>query len=122
MPNLTYKAHDTLLDAWGDSLTLGLLTAAPNPDGTGVTEPSEGGYERKAIAFTKSQEEGVTTLLNDADIVFGPAITTWTTVNYFGLFDTDGDLVVYGRLRTSRTNPSGEGISFPEGTVELRLR
>lgn len=123
MPNLTYSSHDILLDAWGD-LTLGLLTAAPNPDGTGVTEPADvDGYERQAMTYDKAQSDGITTILNDANIVFGPASPqAWTTVSYFGLFNAADELVMYGRLRTARTNPTGEVIAFPAGTVEIRLR
>lgn len=122
MPNLTYKAHNSLLTAWGD-LTLGLLTAAPNPDGTGVTEPDLAtGYARQDFGYALTQAEGITTLLNDANIIFGPALNDWTSVSYFGVFDAAGDLVVYGRMRTERTNPTGKTISIPAGKIALRLR
>lgn len=123
MPNLTYSAHDAILASWGD-LTLGVLTAAPNPDGTGVTEPSPSdGYERQAMTYAKGQADGVTTITNDENIVFGPATpTSWTTVTYWGLFDENDVLKMYGRMRTARTNPTGEVLAFPAGTVEVRLR
>lgn len=122
MPNLTYKTHDAIIASWGSPLTLAILTQAPNPDGTGITEPTDG-YARQTIAFDKVQSGGITYLTNDANIIFGPATPgPWTTVTYFALFDADDDLVCYGRLRTARTNPTGEVIAFPTGTVELRLR
>lgn len=123
MPNLTYSAHDDLLAGWG-SLTLGLLTAAPNPDGTGVVEPADvDGYERQAFAYAKVQADGVTTISNTANIVFGPASPlAWTTVTYFGLFDSDDNLRMYGRLRTARTNPTGQVITLSAGAVVIRLR
>lgn len=43
-------------------------------------------------------------------------------MSYFGVFDAAGDLVVYGRMRTERTNPTGKTISIPAGKIALRLR
>lgn len=124
MPNLSYKSHDAIVTAWGNGLTVGLLVSAPNPDGTGIVEPDTGsGYARQAVILNKVQAEGVTTLTNDLPLVFGPATAAdWATVQWFGLFDAANALVLYGRLRSSRTTPAGQATTFPVSYIEIRLR
>lgn len=123
MPNLTYTAHDRIIASWPTPLSVGMLTAAPLPDGTGVLEPSQAdGYARQPFTHTKTQLDGITTLANDANVVYGPAANPWTPVNYFGLFDANGVLVLYGRLRTTRSVDTGLSESFNIGAIQLRLR
>lgn len=123
MPNLSYKTHDAILAAWGDDLTLGLLASAPNPDGTGIVEPAaELGYTRQPITLGKTVADGITTLTSVAPLAFGPALNDWVSVHYFGLFDAAGDLILYGRLRTTRETQSGEGIVIPADHIQVRLR
>jgi hypothetical protein len=123
VPNLTYTAHDRVIASWPTPLSIGMLTAAPLPDGTSVLEPSPtDGYARQPFTYTKSQLDGITTLANSANIVFGPAANPWTPVSYFGLFDANGVLVLYGRLRTTRSVDTGLSESFNIGAIQLRLR
>ncbi len=81
MPNLSYKSHDALIASWGAGLEMGILTSAPSPDGSGILEPSgANGYARQSINLSKEQSEGITSLRNDAPIVFGPATgADWAT-------------------------------------------
>lgn len=106
------------------SLKLGLLTAAPNPNGTGIVEPDSGAaYARQTITLgAKSQSGNATTKLNSGSIVFGPATSDWAQVNYVGLFDQDGNLLSYAPLAASRVAPSGDTISFAIGTVQIRIQ
>lgn len=124
MPNLTYQSHDDIIASWPSPWTVGLLTAAPNPDGTGVLEPSgSDGYARQPFTYSKGVSDGITTLSNDANIIFGPALPNpWTPVNYFGLFDADGVLRMYGRLRTTRSVPTSDVEAFSIGRIAIRLR
>jgi hypothetical protein len=123
VPNLTYRAHDDLIASWPAPLSVGLLTQAPGPDGTGVTEPDPAaGYSRQPFTFDKTRLDGITTLTNNSNIVYGPASTPWTAVNYFGLFDANGVLRMYGRLRTSRSVQTGNAETFVAGDVSIRLR
>jgi hypothetical protein len=123
VPNLTYRSHDDLIASWPAPWTVGLLTAAPLPDGTGITEPNPAdGYARQAFTYAKTQLDGITTLANDANVVFGPASNPWTPVNYFGLFDLNGVLRLYGRLRTQRSVPTGQAETFVAGKIAVRLR
>lgn len=123
MPNLTYQSHDDLLAGWPAPFTVGLLTAAPNPDGTGVLEPVQAdGYARQPFVYVKTRLDGITTITNTANIVFGPAFNPWTPVNYFGLFDANGVLRMYGRLRTMRAVETGNAETFVAGKIAARLR
>lgn len=123
MPNLTYRSHDDMIASWPGPWTVGLLTAAPNPDGTGVLEPSTSdGYARQPMTYDKSHSEGITTLANNSPMIYGPATNPWVTVNYFGLFDANGVLRMYGRLRTARDVQSGKTESFAAGSIAVRLR
>lgn len=124
MPNLTYICHDDIIAAWGAGLTMGLLQGQPNPDGTGVVENhADHGYARQPITFLKVQEDGVTYLTNEHPLVWGPAVgEDWQPCDHFGVFDSQGRLRVYGRLRTTRVVTMGEGTSFAAASAEIRLR
>lgn len=131
VPNFTYSVHDALANWLGgaafpaapSTLYAGLLTAAPDPDGTGATEPQSGyGYARQPVTLTKSHADGVTTLVNAGALVFGPATSGWTPANYFGLFDQDGALLLYGRLRSTRAAENGQLIVFAQGAISIGLR
>lgn len=129
MANLSYDTHDVLIDSIVDSNpTLGLLTVAPAPDGTGVVEPnSVYGYNRQPITFGAAQRltgpnAGKSAISNSAPIVFGPTTTqAWPTVTYWGVFSFAGDLLAYGPLPATRTLPLGDSISFGVGAVQLRF-
>lgn len=123
MPNLSYLTHDDIIEAWGDDLTLGLLASAPEPNGSLIVEPaSELGYTRQPITLVKTQAAGITNLTSSATLAFGPASNDWVQVNYFGLFDSQGRLRLYGRLRTSRATETGQGIIIPADHIQVRLR
>lgn len=128
MPNLTYQSHDDLIASWPTPLKIGLLTAAPNPDGTGVLEPQSGyGYARQDFSYTKTRPstpgyEGSTLLSNTDNIVFGPATNLWTAFSYFGLFDGDGVLRAYGRTRTMRAVDTGNAEVFQAGHITFYIR
>jgi hypothetical protein len=124
VPNLSYLSHDDLIADWGPNLTVGILSTAPNPDGTGITEPSTGdGYARQPVTFVTSRASGVTTVQNSIPLVFGPAVNSdWEAVSYFGLFDENNALRVYGRLRTQRTTTVGEATTFPTNDIVIRIR
>lgn len=130
MPNFSYAVHDGLAGWLAGApfpapplgVYAGLLTAAPFPDGTGISEPVDAGYVRQPISFTNSADDGVTTLVNAVPLVFGDAIADWTPVNYFGLFDQTGALLLYGRLRTQRTCTAGKSLTFAAGAITIGLR
>lgn len=123
MPNFTYLIHDELVDRLTGAKA-GLLTGAPAPDGTGVFEPPAiDGYVRQDFNFTINRADGVTTLSNATPMVFGPAINEWLAVTYFGLFDgVTNDLLLYGRLRSTRVAHAGDSLSFQTDSINIGLR
>jgi len=133
MPVLSYEVHENILN-WMKgsafpsapaSLRLALLTAEPNPDGTGIAEPNGGhGYGRQVVAFGAiTTDNGISTMKNSAPVVFGPASTSgWATATHVGLFSVGGDLLAYGPLPAQRTAPLGDTISFGAEAVQIRLK
>lgn len=130
--NLSYALHANIL-GWvkgsamptaPTSVKLALLTVAPNPDGTGVTEPSgSDGYARQTVTFGAiATAAGVSTIKNSAPVVFGAATADWATVTWAALFTQDGTMLAYGPLPASRTVVSGDQMSFGNNAIQLRLR
>lgn len=103
---------------------MGLLTAAPNPDGTGVSEPPGGsGYTRKQVTFgAVATLNGVSSISNTNAIIFGPSTAAWPQVSWAALFDQNGNMIAYGPLAAARTAPANDTISFGAGTIQQRLQ
>lgn len=107
------------------ALRLGLLTAAPHADGTGVTEPNgANGYARQPVILGPvSVNSGISSVSNTNAIVFGPATSAWPTVTHAAVFNLDdGEMLWFGPLPASRTAPSGDSISFGAGALQLRIK
>lgn len=126
MAVLSYASHDFILAAWRDaSPKLALLTAAPNPDGTGIAEAASGhGYARQDVGLTDfTRLSGVSTTSNDAALVFGPATTAdWSSVTHAALFSSAGDLLAYGPLPAAKVCVVGDSLSFGIGSVQWRFK
>jgi hypothetical protein len=111
------------------TLHVGLSTTTPAEGGTGITEPSTGGYAREATApadwnVATLADPSVVTNLNVID--FGTATGTWASganMTHFVLFDapTGGNALFVGALVTPmpvfNTNP----VSFAAGTLTVTL-
>lgn len=89
------------------TLYWGLLLAAPNNDGSGVSEPVGNGYARISLANNLTQWPAATARAKTHanDIVF-PAASggNWGLVSHFGGFDalSGGTLRCFGALATPR--------------------
>ncbi len=102
---------------------LGLLTAEPGEDGTGLAEPSGNGYQR---VQTSASDWNVSTggfLDNSGDIVFPMATGNWGTVTYFAFFDaaTGGNMLAYGTLSPTKVIGSGAIAKFNAGDLVINL-
>lgn len=82
---------------------LGLASSAPQPDGTGFSEPSaDNGYKRSKIGTLDASKEAQ--LANKEIIFFNESINAgYGTVGYFGLFTSASVSTPYfvGRLTDS---------------------
>lgn len=130
MPTLSYATHAMVVQ-WmrgipttpPASLNIGALLVAPNPDGSGISEPVTGGYNRRAVIMGAAVvSAGVTTTQNTNDVIFPTASAPWPQVTYLGLFADSGDLLAYGPLAAPRAIGLGDALAFGAGTIQLRLK
>ena len=105
---------------------IGLMTAEPNPDGTGVVEPSGNGYARVGVANSVAQWPAASSRQKShaSDIVFAAASGgSWGTITHVGIFDavSGGNLKCYGALDTPRLVNDTDVFRFLSGTSPLTL-
>lgn len=115
--------------AMPDTLYIGLSTTAPNPDGTGFTEPSGGGYARVAFPndltrWYPATQDNPSIKANALPILFPEATAGWGTVTHWGIFDaeTGGALLDWAQLTTSFDVVAGQQPQFREGDLQTRLQ
>jgi hypothetical protein len=127
------KANETLDAMLGAGATLfpgtvfiGLMTATPNLDGSGVVEPVGNGYARVSVTNDGTEWSAAAsrekTHIND--ITF-PAASggSWGTVTTAGIFDalSGGNLLAFGALDASRTINDTDVFRFLASTSSLKL-
>lgn len=100
---------------------IGLSTSTPTAAGGNVTEPSGGGYARKQLTGLSTPTNGVIT--NNSAIAFNESTASWGTVTYFVIYDaaTNGNLLFYDRLTSSRAVEANTVITIKEGALKLTL-
>ena len=102
---------------------VGLSGTAPTPTGTGITEPSVGGYARISVANTGSAPgtnwpDAVAQVKSNGVILTFPAVTgDWvTTVGYWLIADsltlTGAHIITYGPLTAPVTVHNGDAAPF----------
>lgn len=104
-----------------------LFTATPSDSGGG-TEVTGGSYARVAITnnttnFTGATGTSPTTTTNSTAIDFPQATADWGTATSWGLFDasTNGNLLAWGALTTSRAILNGDTPSFQADALSITL-
>lgn len=102
---------------------LGLLTAEPDDDGTGLAEPSGNGYQRVQTSASHWNVSTGGSLDNTGDIFFPMATGNWGTVSHFALFDasTGGNMLAYGTLSPAKIIGSGAIAKFVAGDLTVNL-
>ncbi len=105
------------------TIYVGLSTADPGDDGTGLSEPSGNGYARVATAAADWSAASGGALDNANAIEFAEATGSWGTVTHFALFDaaTSGNLLAHGSLTPSKTIASGDTARFQAGDLDVSL-
>lgn len=100
---------------------IGLSTSTPTAAGGNVTEPSGGGYARKQLTGLSAPTNGVIT--NNSAIAFNESTASWGTVTYFVIYDaaTNGNLLFYDKLTSSRAVEANTVITIKEGALKLTL-
>jgi hypothetical protein len=125
--------EDEILDhifggaAWSApaSTYIGLSTADPTDDASGVAEPSGNGYAR--VNFTNNATNWPAASggakANGVAVTFPEASGSWGTITHFFINDaaTAGNYLAHGALTASKVVDSGDTISFPIGDIDITL-
>lgn len=99
---------------------VGLSTADPTDDASGLAEPAGGSYARKAYSSWSRTGNEVD---NDGSIEFAEATGSWGTITHFALFDalSGGNMLAHGTLDASRSITSGITPRFSAGELNVTL-
>lgn len=99
---------------------LGLSTADPLDDGSGLAEPSGNGYARKAITLGAAASRQVA---QSGAVNFDQATGSWGTISHWALFDavSGGNMLAHGALNTSKQVVSGNTPSVASGEVTVSI-
>ena len=101
---------------------IGLSTATPAIDGTGVNEPStDAGYKRLLLTNLSEPTDGLVT--NQNDINFDESTANWGTITHYVIYDSptvdDGNLLRYGELSTPRSVETATIMTIKAGYLKL---
>jgi hypothetical protein len=102
---------------------VGLSTANPTDDASGLAEPSGNSYARVATAGADWNVASNGTIDNANDITFPEASGSWGTLTHFTLLDaaSGGNMLAHGSLSTSKSINSGDTAKFAVGDLDVSL-
>lgn len=104
---------------------IGLSTTAINAAGTGVTEPTGGGYKRVAVTNNKTNFTDSTggIVQNKAQFEFPESTTAWGTITHVFIADslTGGNILYYDALTTPRTVQTATILLFAINSMKIQL-
>jgi len=105
------------------TIYVGLSTADPTDDASGLAEPSGNSYARVATAGADWNTASGGTLDNANDITFPEASGSWGTITHFTLFDaaSAGNMLAHGSLSVSKSISSGDTAKFAAGDLDVSL-
>ena len=99
---------------------LGLSTANPTDDGSGLAEPSGNGYARQAITFGAASARRVT---QSTTVTFPQASGAWGTITHWAVFDaaSSGNMLAHGALVEGKQIVGGNTPSIASGEVWIEV-
>ena len=102
---------------------VGLSTADPTDDASGLAEPSGNAYARVEIPSSYWGDAAAGAVANTTAITFPRATGSWGTVTHFAIFDaaTGGNMKRHGALDASLAVTSGIRPVFAVGALTLVL-
>ncbi len=105
------------------TIYVGLSTADPTDDASGLAEPSGNSYARAATAGADWNVASGGTIDNANDITFPEASGSWGTITHFALFDaaSGGNMLAHGSLSVSKSISSGDIAKFAAGDLDISL-
>lgn len=105
------------------TIYVGLSTADPADDASGLSEPSGNSYARVSTSGADWNAASGGTIDNVNEITFPQASGSWGTLTHFALFDatTGGNMLAHGALNISKTIGSGDTAKFAAGDLDVSL-
>jgi hypothetical protein len=105
------------------TIYVGLSTAEPLDDGSGLAEPTGNGYARVQTQASDWDAASAGSLNNTNDITFPEATGSWGTISHFALFDaaSAGNMLAHGALSQSKSIGSGDTARFAAGDLDVSL-
>ena len=105
------------------TIYVGLSTADPMDDASGLAEPSGNSYARVATAGADWNVASGGAIANANDITFPEATGSWGTMTHFALFDaaSAGNMLAHGALNVSKSISSGDTAKFASGDLDVTL-
>ena len=105
------------------TIYVGLSTAAPADDGSGLAEPTGNAYARVLTLAADWNVASGGALDNANDITFSEATGSWGAMTHFALFDaaTGGNMLAHGALSASKAIGSGDVAKFAAGDLDVSL-
>ena len=105
------------------TIYVGLSTADPTDDGSGLVEPSGNGYVRTQTSASDWNATSNGSMDNATDITFEQATGSWGTITHFALFDAPsaGNILAHGALSQSKTIGNSDTARFQAGDLDISL-
>jgi hypothetical protein len=105
------------------TIYVGLSTADPTDDASGLAEPSGNSYARVATAGADWNVASGGAIANANDITFPEATGSWGTITHFAIFDaaSAGNMLAQGALNVSKSISSGDTAKFAAGDLDVTL-
>lgn len=105
------------------NLWIGLSTADPLDNETGLAEPSGNNYSRVSTAGADWNASSGGATANATDVSFPEASGSWGTITHFGVFDaaSAGNMVAHGTLGVPKLITSGDTAKFAAGDIAVTL-
>jgi hypothetical protein len=105
------------------TIYVGLSTADPTDNGSGLSEPTGNGYARVQTSASDWNAASNGSLDNAGNITFAQASSNWGTITHFALFDatTAGNMLAYGVLSQSKSISESDTARFEAGDLQISL-
>ena len=105
------------------TIYVGLSTANPMDNASGLAEPSGNSYARVATNGADWNTASDGTIDNANELSFPEATGSWGTLTHFALFDaaSAGNMLAHGSLNVSKSISSGDTAKFSVGDLDISL-
>lgn len=107
------------------TIYVGLSTADPTGDGSGITEPTDAAYARVALTnnATNFPAASGAEKSNGTNILFDAATEEWDPITHVFFADAaeDGNMIGYIELDSSLEIGVGESASFPSEVLIMAI-